>query len=139
MTKYLTTYFSTGIVFWILDFVWLGFVIKGFYTRELDGLLLPTPLMAPAIVFYLLFVVGIVVFAVQPALDSNSWTKALTLGALLGLMAYGTYDLSNLSTLDGWSPRFAIIDIAWGTSVTAISATLGFWITRAINSYFSGT
>ncbi|EGF32503.1 hypothetical protein IMCC9480_2394 [Oxalobacteraceae bacterium IMCC9480] len=139
MTKYLTTYFSTGIVFWILDFVWLGFVIKGFYMRELDGLLLPTPLMTPAIVFYLLFVVGIVVFAVQPALDSNSWTKALTLGALLGLMAYGTYDLSNLSTLDGWSPRFAIIDIAWGTSVTAISATLGFWITRAINSYFSGT
>ncbi|MEB0133823.1 DUF2177 family protein [Actimicrobium sp. CCC2.4] len=139
MTKYLTTYFSTGIVFWILDFVWLGFVIKGFYMRELDGLLLPTPLMTPAIVFYLLYVVGIVVFAVLPALDSNSWTKALMLGALLGLMAYGTYDLSNLATLDGWSPHFAMIDIAWGTSVTAISATLGFWITRAINNYFSGS
>ncbi|MDY7574376.1 DUF2177 family protein [Actimicrobium sp. CCI2.3] len=139
MTKYLTTYFSTGIVFWILDFVWLGFVIKGFYMRELDGLLLPTPLMTPAIIFYLLYVVGIVVFAVMPALDSNSWTKALMLGALLGLMAYGTYDLSNLATLDGWSPRFAIIDIAWGTSVTAISATLGFWLSRLINTYFSGT
>ena len=138
MTKYLTTYFSTGIVFWILDFVWLGFVIKGFYMRELDGLLLPTPLMTPAIIFYLLYVIGIVVFAVMPALDSNSWTKALMLGALLGLMAYGTYDLSNLATLDGWSPRFAIIDIAWGTSVTAISATLGFWLSRLINTYFSG-
>jgi uncharacterized membrane protein len=139
MTKYLTIYFSTGIVFWIVDFIWLGYVIKSFYMRELGGLLLPTPLMTPAIVFYLLYVVGIVVFAVIPALDSNSWSKALMFGALLGLMAYGTYDLSNLATLDGWSPRFAIIDIAWGTSVTAISATLGFFLSRIINTYFSGT
>jgi uncharacterized membrane protein len=139
MTKHLTIYFSTGIVFWIVDFIWLGYVIKSFYMRELGGLLLPTPLMTPAIVFYLLYVVGIVVFAVIPALDSNSWSKALMFGALLGLMAYGTYDLSNLATLDGWSPRFAIIDIAWGTSVTAISATLGFFLSRIINTYFSGT
>lgn len=139
MTKYLTLYFSTGIVFWLLDFVWLGFVIKGFYLRELDGLLLPTPLMTPAVLFYLLYVIGITVFAVVPALASDSWLKALLLGALLGLIAYGTYDLSNLATLKGWSPRFAMIDIAWGATVTAVSATLGFWISRAITMRLPGT
>jgi uncharacterized membrane protein len=139
MTRYITSYFSTGIVFWILDFVWLGLVIKSFYMRELDTLLLPTPLMAPAILFYLLYVVVITIFAVMPALASDSWLKALLLGALLGLIAYGTYDLSNLATLKGWSPRFAVVDIAWGTCVTAVSAALGFWISRAIALRLPGT
>ena len=138
MTRYLTVYFSTGIVFWLLDFVWLGFVIKNFYMRELDGMLLPTPLMGPAILFYLVYVIGIAVFAVLPALASNSWLKASVLGALLGLIAYGTYDLSNLATLKGWSPRFAIIDMIWGTSVTAISATLGFWISSVFRLRATG-
>jgi len=139
MKRSLISYFSTGIVFWILDFVWLGFVIKDFYTRELGGLLLPAPLMAPAIVFYLFYVIGITVFAVLPALMSNSWLTAFIRGALLGSIAYGTYDLSNLATLNGWSMRFAMVDIAWGTSVTAISATLGFWISRAIGRRISDT
>ncbi|WP_344762234.1 DUF2177 family protein [Actimicrobium antarcticum] len=131
MTKYLSIYFATGIVFWLLDFIWLGFVIKDFYVREFGDMLLPSPLPTPAVAFYVLYVIGIVVFAVMPALASDSWLKALAMGALLGLMAYGTYDLSNLATLKGWSTRFAMIDIAWGTSATAIAATLGFWISRA--------
>ena len=87
----------------------------------------------------LLDLFGIAVFAVLPALASNSWLKASVLGALLGLIAYGTYDLSNLATLKGWSPRFAIIDMIWGTSVTAISATLGFWISSVFRLRATGT
>ncbi len=130
--RYLCVYLATGLIFWLGDALWLGLVIKDFVLRELDGLLLASPQKLPAIFFYLLYVVAVTVFAVLPALDADSWVKALALGALLGVAAYATYDLSNLATLKNWSVRFAAVDICWGTVITATAAVGGFFISRAL-------
>jgi uncharacterized membrane protein len=130
MRKFFIAYLATGVVYWFLDLVWLNFVMKDLFLRALGDLLLTTPRALPAIGFYLLYVIGIVVFAVLPALASNAWRKALGLGALLGLMCYATYDLSNLATLKQWRSSLAMVDICWGAVVTATSATAGFYISR---------
>ena len=96
------------------------------YRRELAGLLLDQPNLAIAGLFYLLFVAGIVILAVVPALNGGSWINALLLGAVLGLVAYGTYDITNLSTLKGWSLTVTMADLAWGTILSAIAATAGY-------------
>lgn len=137
MAKYFISYLTTALVFCLLDFVWLGLVAKDFYANEIGPLLLTQPRMGPAAVFYLLYVVGIISFAVLPALDADRWQKALGCGALLGLIAYATYDLSNLATLKGWSLRLTLVDIAWGVVATASAATAGFWLTRAVAARFN--
>jgi uncharacterized membrane protein len=76
---------------------------------------------------------GFVILAIVPALAEGGWVKALLFGAVLGLVAYGTYDITNLSTLKGWSTRLTLIDIAWGTALTAVSATIGWWAVRLLN------
>lgn len=129
--RYLFIYLATGLVFWLADAIWLGVVIKDFVLRELGNLILTAPRKTPAILFYLLYVFGVVVFAVLPALDSNSPTRAIVLGALLGLVAYATYDLSNLATLKNWSVRFVLVDVSWGAVVTALASVSGFLISRA--------
>jgi len=108
---------------------------KALYRPILGDILLDSFNPIPAIVFYLLYVVGIVIFAVAPALRTGDWTAAIVDGALFGLFAYATYDLSNLATLKGWSMTITLVDLCWGTTVTAASATLGYKITEA----FSGS
>ncbi|MEO7222383.1 MAG: DUF2177 family protein [Devosia sp.] len=130
---YVVAYVATAIVFLGLDALWLSKVAFGMYRQELGGLLLDKPNLPIAGAFYLLYVGGIVVLAIVPALAEGGWSKALLLGAVLGLVAYGTYDITNLSTLKGWSVKLAIIDIAWGTALTAISATVGWWVVRLFN------
>ena len=132
MLRYLIVYVCTALVFWLADACWLGFVVKDLYQRELGGLLLDAPQKIPAILFYLMYVVGMIVFAVLPALERDSWLKALCYGALLGLIAYATYDLSNLATLKGWSTKLALIDIGWGAFVTGMASCAGFWVSRTI-------
>jgi uncharacterized membrane protein len=88
--------------------------------------------LAPAVAFYLIYIAGVVVFAVSPALQSGRWTTALGYGALLGLMAYATYDLTNQATLKDWSWTVTIADLCWGTFVTAVSAAAAARITMAI-------
>jgi uncharacterized membrane protein len=136
LLRYLCIYLATGLIFWLADALWLGLVIKDFVLRELGDLLLASPKKSPAVLFYLLYVIGVMVFAVLPALDADSWIKALGLGALLGLVAYATYDLSNLATLKNWSVRFAVVDVCWGTFVTASAAVTGFLISRAFLTRF---
>ncbi len=92
--------------------------------------MLEKPLLGVAFTFYLLYAIGIVIFAVMPALETGSWVRAMTSGALLGLIAYSTYDLTNLATLRGWSVKLSIVDIAWGTFVTSLAATAGYFATR---------
>ena len=133
MPKLLISYCVTALVFWALDFIWLGFVVKDFYQREIGPLLLDAPRKDAAIGFYLLYVIGIAVLAVLPALDADRWQKALGYGCLLGLIAYATYDLSNLATLKNWSAQLALVDIAWGTVATGAAATAGFWLTKFIS------
>jgi uncharacterized membrane protein len=129
---YVVAYIATAIVFLGLDSIWLSKLALGMYRQELGSLLLEKPNLPIAGAFYLLYVVGIVVLAIVPALGGG-WVKATLMGAVLGLVAYGTYDITNLSTLKGWSTRLALIDIAWGTALTAVSATIGYWVVSALN------
>lgn len=133
MTRYLVAYVVTAIVFLGLDAIWLSRIALGMYRRELGSLLLDKPNLLIAGVFYLLFVAGIVILAIAPALNGGAWWNALLMGAVLGLVAYGTYDITNLSTLKNWSMTVTVADIAWGTVLTALSATIGWWVVTALN------
>jgi len=127
-------YLCTALVMWPLDLLWLGLVARTVYRREIGGLLLDRPEIVPAVLFYLVYVVGVVVFAVRPAVQSGEVTTALAYGALFGFIAYATYDLTNLATLRGYTLAIASIDLAWGTILTAISAAGGFLLARAWGS-----
>lgn len=125
MVRYATAYLVTAIVFLGIDFVWLSQAI-GFYKRELGDQLAAAPNLTAAGIFYAIYVVGVLVLAILPADRSGSWIVALLLGGVLGLVAYSTYDLTNLSTLRRWSVMVTVIDIGWGTFVTAISSLAGY-------------
>ncbi|WP_371348125.1 DUF2177 family protein [Ancylobacter sp. IITR112] len=130
--QFFVAYVSTGLVFLALDALWLGFMASRVYRPLIGDLMAEQPNWPPAALFYLLYVAGVVVFAVQPALASGRWTTALALGAFLGLLAYGTYDLTNHATLRNWPAAMTAIDLAWGTFLTAVATTAGMLITRAI-------
>lgn len=124
MLKFLVAYVATAIVFFGLDFIWLSRMF-GFYQSQLGELLLDKPRLGYAGAFYAVYVIGVVVLVVLPASVSGNWVNALLGGALLGLVAYGTYDMTNMATLRGFQLPVAIVDMAWGTFVTAVSATAG--------------
>jgi uncharacterized membrane protein len=127
--KYLLAYAATAAIFFALDYLWLTNAV-GFYRERLGDLLLDRPNLGYAAGFYALYVVGVVFLAVVPALNGGGWTHALVAGAVLGLVAYGTYDMTNLSTLRNWSLSVSLVDMAWGTFLTATAATGGYFITR---------
>jgi uncharacterized membrane protein len=126
---YVIAYIATAVVFLGLDFLWLSQVATGFYRSRIGDLLLAEPNFVAAGLFYLFYVVGIVYFAVMPALSGGTWIHATIAGAVLGLIAYGTYDMTNLSTLKGWSLTLSLVDMAWGTFLTATAATAGYFVT----------
>ena len=132
MTRFAVAYVATLAVFCGLDFLWLGFVAKGYYQSQVGTLLLDKPNWGVAAMFYALYIAGVLIFAVLPALDAGNWGRALLYGALFGFFAYATYDLTNLATLKGWSTGVALLDLAWGAVVTGASATAGFLITRTV-------
>ncbi|NJL08018.1 MAG: DUF2177 family protein [Methylacidiphilales bacterium] len=113
-----------------LDIMWLGVIARDFYQAQIGPLLLDRPALLPAAAFYLLYGAGIVIFAVSPAVGDGAPTTALLYGALFGLIAYATYDLTNLATLRGFPVAFAVVDIAWGSAVTAVSAWSGYVLAR---------
>ena len=127
MIRYLLTYSATLVAFLAVDFIWLGFVATRFYREQLGQMMLDKPLLGVAFVFYALYAVGILVLAVLPGVREDNWRTAALLGALLGLVAYGTYDLTNLATLKGWPVTMTFVDMAWGAVLTAISATAGYY------------
>jgi uncharacterized membrane protein len=126
-------YALTLIVFLALDALWLGVVARGFYAAQLGALMRESSNFVAAGGFYLAYVGGIVFFAVAPALAEGSWRKAAVHGALLGLLAYGTYDMTNLATLKNWPVAMSVVDIAWGGFLTGAAAVLGFFMTRALS------
>lgn len=126
--RYAVAYIATVVVFLGLDAIWLTRVALGMYRRELAGLLLDQPNLVVAGIFYLVYVAGLVVLAINPALNGGNWVTALLMGGVLGLVAYGTYDITNLSTLKGWSVTVTIADLLWGTVVSAVSATAGYFV-----------
>ncbi len=119
-----------GGIMGILDFLWLGFVAKKIYHHELGNMLLEKPFMPPAIAFYIIYVIGVVLFVVNPALEKTSWQHAVGYGALFGLIAYATYDLTNWATIKGWSPKIVVIDLAWGAALTGCAALLTYLIVK---------
>ncbi len=122
-------YLITLAVFFLIDMVWLGVVAKGFYRKHLGPMLSPKVNWLSAVLFYLLFIVGLLIFAVRPALLRGRPVQALFLGALLGLISYATYDLTNLATLKDWPFIVTVVDLVWGTvlggSVSFVSALIG--------------
>ncbi|MCV2222884.1 DUF2177 family protein [Pseudomonas mercuritolerans] len=127
MKKALIAYVATLLTFLLLDGIWLGLLMAPTYRELLGSLMLDKPLLLPAAVFYCLYVIGCVVFVVLPAL---SWQRAAKLGALLGLVAYGTYDLTNWATLRDWSVQVSLMDWAWGTVATAVACTVGYLMAK---------
>jgi uncharacterized membrane protein len=126
----LAAYGGAAAVFFALDFLWLSVVAIGFYRAEIGPLLLDKFNLAPAGIFYLFYVAGIVGFAIVPALNAQSWLWALVAGVALGLVAYGTYDMSNLATLKGWSAQLSIVDMLWGGALTGVASVAGYWAAR---------
>ncbi|MNQ18117.1 hypothetical protein D3C85_311510 [compost metagenome] len=120
----------TAIIFALIDAAWLKSTSR-FYKSELGGLLLKVPNFPAAVLFYLIYVVGMIVFAVHPALEQQNWGVALGYGATLGFIAYATYDLTNLATLRKWSRTVVIVDMAWGTVVTAAASTAAYFVLSA--------
>jgi uncharacterized membrane protein len=122
---FLKAYLATGIVFAVLDAVWLGVVARGFFQSQLGDLMRAKILFAPAIAFYVLFIAGLVVFAVLPG---TSLINAAVLGGFFGLVAYGTYDLTNFSTLKGWPLKMVAVDMVSGVTLSAACAAGGWQV-----------
>ncbi len=128
----LKLYLCTLLAFFAVDMVWLGLVARGFYREHLGHLLRPDVLWAAAVAFYLLFIAGLLVFVVNPALRAGSARKAVGLGALFGLITYATYDLTNLATVRDWPWLVTAVDLAWGTCLGAAVSGLGFLAGRRL-------
>lgn len=131
MANHLILYAACAVIFFALDFIWLSVMGPRFYQPQLGSLLLPNPNLLIAGLFYLAYLVGVVALVAGPA--QGDVGKALLYGAILGFVAYGTYDLTNLSTVSGFTPTVAVVDMAWGTVLTAISAAGGVWIAKFFN------
>ncbi len=132
MRVFLIAYAAALVVMGILDGIWLSLTVAKIYRPGLGALMADKPVIPAAIVFYLLYIGGLTFLVVLPALAANQLGNAIAGGAVLGLLAYGTYDLTNLAVIRGWPLNVTIIDLLWGTLLTAITAAAAFEITRAI-------
>jgi len=135
MLSYLAAYGATAVVLLALDLLWLGVIAKSFYRAGIGHLMADSPNLVAGGIFYLLYPAGVLLFAVAPeawhgglaAPTGLPWSHAAVAGALFGLFAYATYDLSNLATLRGWPLHLSLVDIAWGAALTATAAAAGRW------------
>jgi uncharacterized membrane protein len=119
-------------VFFAIDMVWLGFVAKDFYAKQIGGLMKPDINWTAAIIFYLIFIAGLVVFVITPSVVKNSWTQAVLMGALFGFVCYATYDLTNLAVAKDWPVFVTIIDLIWGAVLAASVSVITFLIASKI-------
>lgn len=136
MTIYALAYIIVAVVFVALDGAWLSIMGPAIYKPALGDLLADKVRLAPAIVFYLLYPLGIEIFAIMPGLRSNSVGQAALYGALFGLFAYATYDLTNAATLRQWTTQITLADMAWGAVATGIAATISAVACRAVLARF---
>ena len=124
------TYVATLTAFLALDAAWLTLYASGLFSREVGPLLRPRPDFLAAAIFYAVYAAGLMLLAVRPAIKEDSLVTAAFNGAVLGLTAYATFELTNLAILSGWSRTVAVIDTAWGTLATALAAVAGAYIAR---------
>lgn len=133
MPVYLSAYLATIIIFLAIDFVWLKYAANTFYREHLGDMMLANPKLGIAAGFYLMYAVAVVVLAVLPAVRENSWGTALLYGALLGMAAYGTYDITNLATLKNWPAIVSVVDWIWGTVLTGTVSLLAYHVVRVVH------
>jgi len=115
-------------VFFVIDMIWLGILAKNFYRAQIGHLMKPDVNWTAAIIFYLIFISGLVVFVIAPAMEKGSWTYALLFGALFGLVCYATYDLTNLAVTKDWPFLVTVVDLAWGAVLAASVSTITYFI-----------
>jgi len=127
---FLKSFLAAGLTMGILDGLWLSVVAKKFYRSQIGSLLLDKPNMLAAVLFYIIYLVGVVVFVVNPALDKSSLSHAIKYGALFGLVAYATYDLTNLATLKGFTNKLVVVDLIWGAALTAAVAGISYLVVK---------
>lgn len=132
MGKLVVSYFIALISFFALDMVWLGLISKNYYKQKLGFILSDNPNWAAAIVFYLIFIGGILFFAVNPSLKETRWQTAVLNGALLGALCYATYDLTNMATIAKWPIEIVIIDIIWGMVLTGSVSVITYFSVEKI-------
>lgn len=124
----LKLYALTVVVFFLVDIIWLGFISKNLYKNYLGHLMAPQVNWAAAIIFYLLFIAGLIFFVIDPALTRGDLRYAILAGGFFGLITYATYDLTNLATLKDWPLTITLIDLAWGTFLNAATAGVTYLI-----------
>ena len=122
----------SALIFLIIDVIWLSFSVKSFYRPNIGHLLLDTPVMWAAILFYLIYVIGLAVVIIEPSLDYQNTQKFLIRAFMFGLVAYGTYNLTNMATIKGWSPNVVFVDMIWGGFLTTFSSYFGILLAKRI-------
>ena len=125
MNKYLAAYLATALVMVALDMLWLGVVAKTTYQQAIGHLMAAQPKVVAAVVFYALYALGLLVFAMAPQAEDAAWGRTVSMGALFGFFAYAIYDLSNLAMLRDWPIRLTLVDMAWGTALSAPAVGAG--------------
>lgn len=131
--KYVVAYIATGVAFALIDSLWLRTMYTRLYQPELGEILMRGGFrIGPAVLFYLLYIAGMLIFAVVPALIDGRWQTAIIQGAMLGFFCYATYDLTNLATLKIWSVKVTVLDMIWGTVLTGTASLGGYWATTQL-------
>lgn len=133
---FLKLYLVSLVVFFTIDLVWLGVIAKDLYKDQIGFLMSNQVRWVPAILFYCLYLAGLVFFAILPAFGHGNWVSAIVYGGFFGLVCYATYDLTNLATLKDWPMKIVIIDLVWGTFISGICSFVTFWIGNHWKSYF---
>ncbi len=128
-------YFLTFIIFLLIDFIWLAKVAPNFYKTNIGHLMSGKVNFVPAIIFYLIYIVALLVFVINPAVESENVLKALYLGALIGFVMYGTYDLTNMATLKSWPIIVTLVDLIWGTFITSATSVISTLIILKIGFF----
>ncbi len=132
MAQFFKLYGIAFVLFLIIDLIWLGLIAKNLYQNQIGSLLKTDTNWTAAIIFYLLFIGGLVFFAIQPSITSETLWKAMLYGALFGFITYATYDLTNLATLEGWPIKITIIDLMWGSFSGASTSSLTYVLYHTI-------
>ncbi len=129
---FIKLYLITLPVFFIIDMIWLGLIAKNFYAKHIGFLMKTNINWTSAIIFYLVFIAGLIIFVIMPSIEKNSWVMALLLGAFFGFVTYATYDLTNLATIKDWPLLVTIIDLIWGTVLASSVSVVSFFIASRI-------
>ncbi len=128
--KEVMLYIATVPIFFAIDMLWIGVIAKDFYFKTIPGLS-PQPNWLAAIIFYLIYIVGILIFAVLPNIDKG-WQHVLLYGALFGFFAYATYDLTNYAVMKNWPLSITLVDMVWGSVLTGVVATISYFISKKL-------